>query len=139
MLGLTERRMPAGEAALEVLDEVQSGNLAEKRWAGFRFRDRRCGEAAVCDAGWACHAVAKRCPCRETGFAEQVDPDSQSNRSVRRWAPERDLTGARLGLRLTTDGSVEPLTVREPQRLIVLGKVIDFARPTDAQLMRTLR
>lgn len=72
-------------------------------------------------------------------LAEQVDPDSQSNRSVRRWAPERDLTGARLGLRLTTDGSVEPLTVREPQRLIVLGKVIDFARPTDAQLMRTLR
>ena len=72
-------------------------------------------------------------------LAEQTDPDSQSSRSVRRWAPERDLTGARLGLRLTTDGSVEPLTVRVPERLIVLGKVIDWARPTDPQLKGRMR
>jgi hypothetical protein len=72
-------------------------------------------------------------------LAEQTDPDSQSKRSVRRWAPERDLTGARLGLRLTTDGSVEPLTVRVPERLIVLGKVIDWARPTDPQLKGGMR
>ena len=61
----------------------------------------------------------------------QLDPDSRSARSLRRWTPERDLNGKRLGLRLTTDGSVEPLTVTAPDDLVVLGAVRAKARPLD--------
>ncbi len=61
----------------------------------------------------------------------QIDPDSRSARSLRRWTPERDLNGKHLGLRLTTDGSVEPLTVTAPGDLVVLGAVRAKARPTD--------
>lgn len=63
----------------------------------------------------------------------QIDPDSMSSRSLRRWTPERDLAGAQLGLRLTTDGSVEPLTVTQPEDLVVLGAVLAKARPADLQ------
>jgi hypothetical protein len=61
----------------------------------------------------------------------QLDPDSRSSRSLRRWTPERDLNGKRLGLRLTTDGSVEPLTVTEPDDLVLLGVVRAKASPSD--------
>lgn len=66
----------------------------------------------------------------------QLDPDSRSTRSLRRWAPERDLEGRQLGLRLTTDGSVEPLTVTAPNDLVVLGTVRAKARPTDFEHRR---
>ena len=55
----------------------------------------------------------------------QVDPDSRSARSLRRWSPERDLKGTQLALRLTTDGSVEPLTISSPDAVAVLGIVRD--------------
>jgi hypothetical protein len=61
----------------------------------------------------------------------QLDPDSKSARSLRRWTPERDLKGTQLGLRLSTDGSVEPLTVTFPNDIFVLGAVRDKARPGD--------
>lgn len=61
----------------------------------------------------------------------QLDPDSRSTRSLRRWTPERDLEGRQLGLRLTTDGSVEPLTVTASNDLVVLGSVRAKARATD--------
>jgi hypothetical protein len=62
---------------------------------------------------------------------DQLDPDSRSARSLRRWTPERDLTGTQLGLRLSTDGSVEPLTVTSPDDIVVLGAVRATARPSD--------
>jgi hypothetical protein len=61
----------------------------------------------------------------------QIDPDSGTHLSLRRWSPERDLAGNQLALRLSSDGSVEPLTVLDPGRATVHGRVAGTIRPVD--------
>jgi hypothetical protein len=62
---------------------------------------------------------------------DQVDPDSGTQYSLRRWDPERDLAGRELALRLTSDGSVEPLTVRAPDQAKVLGRLQTLVRAAE--------
>ncbi len=61
----------------------------------------------------------------------QLDPDSGTRYSLRRWSPERDLAGHQLALRLTSDGSAEPLTVLAPDQARVLGRVRVTVRAAD--------
>ena len=66
---------------------------------------------------------------------EQMDPDADSPVTIRRWRPERDLAGNQLALRLWSDGSVEPLTVRHPEAMEVRGVVRAKLRLSDLEAM----
>lgn len=66
---------------------------------------------------------------------EQADPDAGSSVTIRRWRPERDLSGNQLALRLWSDGSVEPLTVRHPDAIEVRGIVRGKLRMSDLEAL----
>jgi len=55
----------------------------------------------------------------------QLDPDTATSISIRLWRPESDLEGRLLAVRLWSTGSVAPLTVAHPEKLVVLGEVVE--------------
>jgi hypothetical protein len=65
----------------------------------------------------------------------QADPDTGCATTIRRWRPERDLAGNQLALRLWSDGSVEPLTVRHPEEIVVRGVVRGKLRLSDLEVL----
>lgn len=56
---------------------------------------------------------------------DQLDPDTETPTAIRLWRPEVDLSGDLLAVRLWSTGSVAPLTVAHPERLLVLGEVVE--------------
>jgi hypothetical protein len=62
---------------------------------------------------------------------DQIDPDTGRRTTIRLWRPERDLAGNQLRLRLWSNGSVEPLTVREADGIEVRGIVRATLRFSD--------
>jgi len=66
---------------------------------------------------------------------EQVDSDAGGTVTIRRWRPERDLAGNQLALRLWSDGSVEPLTVHDPDAIQVRGVVRGKLRLSDVEAL----
>lgn len=55
----------------------------------------------------------------------QLDPDTETPIAIWRWRPEFDLNGDLLAVRLWSTGSVAPLTVTHPERLRILGEVVE--------------
>ena len=68
----------------------------------------------------------------------QVDADTSSPISIRLWAPEFDLEGRQLALRLRSISSVAPLTVTNPDGLVVLGEVVDRLDAAEVEAMGDL-
>ena len=63
-------------------------------------------------------------------LSDQIDPDTGTELSIRLWLPETDLQGNVLAIRLWSTHSIAPLTVHDPDKLVIHGQVV--GRPLNA-------
>lgn len=141
---------PTGVAgAVPFIDPAGEGDAAPSGWAVCQERKRQdswfatriCGDAlGMAYRGGLAYVepIDREVEDDELVLVvlrDQEDPDTGSAATIRRWRPERDLSGNQLALRLWSDGSVEPLTVHHPEAIEVSGVVRGKLRLSDLEAL----